>query len=94
MAQLTIKNYFSQMMNFEAVPAATLTERLIVNEHQHHTLSNKATSIRILSGIAWISYMGKDIVLKTGDTLKLEPSRDIAILTSLGHKPVELELSL
>ena len=97
MAQLTIMNRFSQMMNFAllgAVPTAPLTERLTVKENQHYTVSNPITSIRVLSGSAWISYLGQDIVLKRDETLEIEPHRDIAVVTSLGHKPVELELSL
>jgi hypothetical protein len=95
MAQLTIKNRFAQMMNFAltgAVPAAPLAERLTVTENQHYTLSREVTSIRVLSGAAWISHLGKDIVLERGRTLELQPQRDIAIVTSLNHKPVELEL--
>jgi hypothetical protein len=96
MAQLTIKNAFSQMVNFAllgAVPTAPLTERMTIHENQHFTLPNKVTSIRVRSGKAWISYLGKDIVLKAGETLEIESGRDIAIVTSLGYKPVELQLN-
>ena len=96
MAQLTIKNRFSQMINFAltgAVATAPLIERLTVNENQHYTLSREVTSIRVLSGAAWISHLGKDTVLYRGQTMELQPGRDIAIVTSLNHKPVELELN-
>ena len=55
-----------------AVPTAPLTERLTVKENQHFTLSNKVTSIRIRSGKAWISYLGKDMVLKLCSMLPME----------------------
>jgi|SRR5690606_32876581 hypothetical protein len=97
MAQLTMMSRFSQMMNaalLGAMPAAPLTERLTVKANEHYTISSPITSIRVLSGSAWISYLGKDIVLKRDETLEIETSRDIAVITSLSHKPVELELSL
>jgi hypothetical protein len=91
MAQLTIMNRFSQMMNF-ALPAAPLIERISLKKNQHLTLSRKANFVRVLSGSAWISYLGKDIVLKQHDMLELKPGRDIAIVTPLGQKSVELEV--
>jgi len=93
MAQLTMMNRFSQMMSFVGiVPAAPLIERINLTENQHLTLSHKVNFVRVLNGSAWISYQGKDIVLKSGEMLELEPGRDITIVSALGHKPVELEV--
>ena len=95
MAQLTIFNHFSQMINFALtgeIPTAPLTERLFIAENQHYTLPRTITSIRVLSGKAWVSHLGKDTVLDRGDTMEIEPGRDIAIVSALGSKPVELEL--
>jgi hypothetical protein len=82
MAELTFRNRFSQMILFILtgnLPIAPMTKHL--------------TSLRVLAGKAWISHMGKDTVLYRGEAMQIEPRRDIAILTSLGHKSVELELN-
>ncbi len=95
MAQLTIFNRFAQMITFALtgeIPTAPLTNHLTIAENQHYTLPRKVTSIRVLSGKAWVSHLGKDTVLARGDIMEIEPARDIAIVTSLAYKPVELEL--
>lgn len=93
MAQLTMMNRFSQMMNFAlpgTVPAAPVIEHISLNGDQHLTLSRKVNFVRVLAGSAWISYKGQDIVLAQNEMLEL--GRDIAIVSSLGHKPLEMEV--
>jgi hypothetical protein len=96
MAELTFRNRFSQMILFILtgnLPIAPMTKHLTIAEGQHFTLPREVTSLRVLAGKAWISHMGKDTVLYRGEAMQIEPRRDIAILTSLGHKSVELELN-
>jgi hypothetical protein len=94
MAQLTIKNRFSQMMNYvlSSAASAPIIEYLTVGENQVYTLPHDITSIRIVSGSAWVSHQAKDVVLYRGQTMDIEQSRDIAVVTSTGRRPVELEL--
>ncbi len=94
MAQLSIKNRFSQIMSFVlSGTVAAGTRHLTIGEHQAFTLPREVTRIRVLWGSAWVSHMGKDIVLYRGQTMELESSKDIAVITSTGRRPVELELT-
>jgi hypothetical protein len=45
-----------------------------------------------LSGIAWITVAGKDIILNTGEKISLESKKDSAILSVLGNEPLNLEV--
>jgi hypothetical protein len=95
MVQLTILNRFSQILSIASAvtsPNAPTTERLTIQEKQHHTLPAEVTSVRVLSGTAWVSHLGKNTPLYRGQKMQLQPERDITIITPAGFKPVQLEL--
>jgi hypothetical protein len=48
--------------------------------------------IHVLSGIAWITVAGKDIILKSGEKISTESKKGSIILSVLGDKPVILEV--
>jgi hypothetical protein len=94
MAQLTIKSPFAQMFNFgldNLVLDTPAPERVTVNEKQSYTLPREVTSIRVLSGTAWISHLGDNILLYRGQTMQFKPEH-LVVITSAGFRPVQLEL--
>jgi hypothetical protein len=39
-----------------------------------------------------VSYLGNNVVVRAGETMEFEMGRGIAVVTSLGYKPVKVEL--
>lgn len=56
-----------------------------------YMLPKKVTAIRVLSGHAWVTLLGKDIILRQGESTALKPGNDGAVVSSLGNKPLILE---
>jgi hypothetical protein len=48
--------------------------------------------LRVLSGVAWITVAGQDIILTSGETASLESNTGSAILSALGKLPLTLEV--
>ncbi|MBZ0287922.1 MAG: DUF2917 domain-containing protein [Anaerolineae bacterium] len=60
---------------------------------QGHVRTEKRESqvLRIVSGSAWVSMEGEDIVLNPGDELKLSHGRHEAVVSPVGHEPLIYE---
>lgn len=48
--------------------------------------------LRVLSGVAWITVAGQDIILTSGETASLGSNKGSAILSALGKVPLSLEV--
>lgn len=48
--------------------------------------------LHILSGIAWLTVEGQDIILTTGEKVSLDSYQGLAILSTLSDKPLILEV--
>lgn len=48
--------------------------------------------IHVLSGMAWLTVAGKDIILTAGEKVLLDSNQGIAILSALGDVPLFLEI--
>lgn len=48
--------------------------------------------LHILSGSAWLTVEGQDIILTTGEKVLLDSYQGLAILSTLGDKPLILEV--
>lgn len=48
--------------------------------------------LRVLSGTAWISVTGTDVVVPKGDSIKLIGTRNPALVSALGIAPLLLEI--
>jgi quercetin dioxygenase-like cupin family protein len=92
MLSLTIKNPFSKLARTIPGAAEYRIERTIIEAHQAAALPHPTRQIRVLSGRAWVSYLGQDAVLNEGQVLAVEPGQDWVVVTALEGKPVELEL--
>jgi quercetin dioxygenase-like cupin family protein len=67
-------------------------EAVQVNPGDVHRLDNTAQTIRILSGSAWVTYDGKDIVLRKGRNMYLPATTFPALLSAFGNAPVSFEV--
>jgi hypothetical protein len=50
--------------------------------------------LQVLSGVAWITVAGQDIILTSGETASLESNKGFAILSALGRNPLTLEVRI
>lgn len=48
--------------------------------------------VHVLSGVAWITEAGQDIILTSGEKASLASNKGLAILSSLGNVPLILEV--
>jgi hypothetical protein len=51
----------------------------------------KSQLLRIVSGTAWVSMEGEDLILKPGEELKLSYCKDSAIVSATGNEPLVYE---
>ncbi len=56
-----------------------------------YTLPKTVTAVRVLSGQAWVTLLGEDIILYQGESTLLKPGNDGAIVSSLSDSPLVLE---
>jgi len=63
-----------------------------INPGDAYRLNNAPQVIRVVSGSAWISYDGKDVVLRKGRNMYLPKIAFPAVLSPIGEIPVLLEI--
>lgn len=56
-----------------------------------YKLPKTVTTVRVLSGRAWVTLLGKDIILRQGESAVLKPGNDGAVVSSLSDVPLILE---
>jgi hypothetical protein len=65
------------------------TQRFTLPGKQAQTIrTNKVKTLRIEAGCAWISYDGKDYLIKAGETLTLPVSHYPAVISSADRRRV------
>lgn len=50
-------------------------------------------TLRVVSGVAWLTQLGEDIVVEAGQLLLVAPSRENALVSALSPEAVTFELS-
>ena len=62
-----------------------------IRQHTAYRLPNRTRKVRVVSGRAWLTFAGQDIILRTGETAALD-QRDYGVVTSLGKRTLTLEV--
>ncbi|NEQ21839.1 MAG: DUF2917 domain-containing protein [Microcoleus sp. SIO2G3] len=65
-----------------------------LEESEVFRIPSACKELQVMSGTAWITVAGRDIVLTSGEKVTLETKKDRAILSALGNKSVSLEVLL
>jgi hypothetical protein len=55
-------------------------------------ISSTCQEIQVLSGVAWLTAAGKDIILSAGEKTSLLSNEDSVLLSALGNVPLTLEI--
>ncbi len=66
--------------------------RVMLLTGEVHRVKPNYRGLRIRSGQAWVTVNGYDLVLKRGEEVALEKRHDDAVVSSLGHAPLVIEL--
>jgi hypothetical protein len=78
----------------QIAPAAPIEiQWLNLEPNEVQTLPRKYQKIRVIAGIAWITFRGEDFTLFSGDTFLVTPSRVTAVISGLGRLPLTYEVS-
>ena len=51
-------------------------------------LKKTIREINIISGCAWVSYAGQDMVLEAGDRASFALNRDVPVVSAVGQSPL------
>jgi hypothetical protein len=66
--------------------------RLALYGGELHRISHRARHLHVLSGTAWISSNGRDVVAERGSCVQLVRSRHSALVSALGGRPLLFEM--
>jgi len=66
--------------------------RLALESGEVHRLNPVPSAIRILSGIAWLTWKGEDIVLNAGQAVAFTPNGYNPVISSVGKQTLVIEM--
>ena len=77
----------------KSMPLDNHTPYYTIKPRQNHVIRARNQVLQVISGLAWISHNGDDLILKKGDTVTLTKGGDAVIMVSgLFGKPVQYTL--
>lgn len=65
---------------------------LIVLDNDACRLARNVRGVRVLSGVAWVSYKGKDYILGRHQEMRFDDRREWAVVSNARRSPVILEI--
>jgi hypothetical protein len=70
--------------------------RVVLQYHDYARLPAQPWEVRVMSGCAWITYAGQDILLNNGDILSSKTvfalGNDQAVISALGKTPLVVDI--
>ena len=66
--------------------------RLTLEQSEVHRLNPVPPGIRVLSGIAWITWKGEDIVLNPGQAIRFSPGESNPVISVIGRGTLVVEM--
>jgi hypothetical protein len=66
--------------------------RLTLEHNEVHRLNPLPQGIRVLSGMAWITWKGEDIVLNSGQTMRFSPGGHHPVISAMGPGMLTVEM--
>jgi hypothetical protein len=66
--------------------------RLSLVHNEVHWLNPVPRGIRVLSGVAWITWEGEDIVLNPGQAIRFSPGRSHPLISAVGPGTLTVEM--
>ena len=78
-------------MNSQA-PNTKMQMRVMLLKGEVQRVKSNYRGLRVRAGQAWVTLNGRDLVLKRGEEVALDKGQDAAVVSSLGHAPLVIEL--
>ena len=69
-----------------------VTRSMTLNKGDVVRLPRAIRDVWVVSGRAWVTYNGKDIVLTNGERASFARGKDAVVITSMGKAPLVLEI--
>ncbi len=69
-----------------------LIVRIVTLQGEIYRVPGGDRTLRAVSGKAWITFAGRDIILSGGDRVTLAGNDDFAVVSALGKAPLVLEV--
>jgi hypothetical protein len=71
---------------------SSLILRLMLRHDEVFRLPVTSQGVQVVSGLAWLTVAGEDILLKNGERLWLLAGKEVALVSALGSAPLILEV--
>jgi hypothetical protein len=84
-----LRNFNNQ---FEDNLKSQITVQFTLIKGEVFRIPSICKKIHVLSGSAWLTVAGEDIILTAGEKVSLGSNQDIALLSALGEMPLVLEI--
>lgn len=79
-------------MNKFAQNSTKVILRLVLYRDEAYRLPRACRGIRVRSGMAWVTFTGKDIILGCGEETHVTSGKDFVVVSAVGHTPLVLEI--
>lgn len=73
--------------NFQIMP-----RRFILGNGEVFRINHFYSEFQVLSGVAWVTIEGKDLILHSGEKLKFESKQTVALISALGKQQLIVEV--
>lgn len=77
---------------FERNLKTLVPDRFTLEKGEAFRVPSGCRELHVLSGVAWITIAGEDIIVKSGEKTSLVSEREFAVLSPLGNVPLVLEI--
>jgi hypothetical protein len=75
------------------LPISQIEPYYTLEPEQNHVVRAREQVLQVISGVAWVSNNGEDMVLHTGEAITLQRGGDhVAVISGLFGKPVRYSL--
>jgi hypothetical protein len=66
--------------------------RLVLYHGETHRLLRSCLGVRVIEGVAWVTFAGTDFILGRDEETRFQAARDFAVVSPLGATPLVLEV--
>lgn len=70
----------------------TIMRRFTIVRGEVRRLPNTFHHIKVITGCAWVSYAGQDMILIPGETAEFNLHADFPVISAMGHIPLVIEV--
>jgi hypothetical protein len=73
-------------------PKIAFCKLLFLHQNQSLKLPEKIHEVQILSGSAWLTFSGKDIILRIQEVIAIPKTKHGAVISGISQEPLVFEI--